>query len=85
MKRGSTLGELLVMVGVVSIIIGIILGTNFFSQTKRAEDTRRKTDLIALKKALEQYVSDHRAYPTVASMTYEYMNDTIVAGKLCGD
>lgn len=85
MKKGSTLAELLIMVGVISIIMGIFIGANFFSQTKRAEDTRRKTDLIALKKALEQYVSDHRQYPSVASMTYAYMSDTTSAGKLCGD
>ena len=62
------------------IILGLI-----FQPNKTCRRYATKTDLIALKKALEQYVSDHRAYPTVASLTYEYMNDTIVAGKLCGD
>lgn len=84
-KVGSTMAELVVMLGLIAIIIGIVLGGNFFSQVKKAEDARRKTDLLALKKALEQYHSDHTKYPSVAEMTYLAMSDTPLAGRLCGD
>ena len=65
-KRGFTLIELLVVISIIAILITIIVATFGTTQAK-ARDSRRKTDLDALKKALELFKSDTKGaskYPS---------------------
>jgi prepilin-type N-terminal cleavage/methylation domain-containing protein len=51
-KHGFTLIELLVVISIIAILITIIVAT-FGTTQEKARDSRRKTDLDALKKSLE--------------------------------
>jgi len=65
-KLGFTLIELLVVISIIAILITIIVATFGTTQAK-ARDSRRKTDLDALKKALELFKSDTKGaskYPS---------------------
>lgn len=52
MKRGFTLIELLIVITILGILAGVAL-VSFGGAQERSRDSRRKTDLDALKKALE--------------------------------
>ncbi|MCX7956056.1 MAG: type II secretion system protein GspG [Patescibacteria group bacterium] len=61
--KSFTLIELLLVI----IILGILatfITSNFFSSLKKGRDARRKSDLEQIRKALELYYEDKRAYPT---------------------
>lgn len=55
-KRGFTLLEMLVVVGIISVIIGVT-AVSYSTSQKKARDTKRKTDLRYIAEALEQYYS----------------------------
>ena len=56
MKKGFTLIEILVVVGIIAILIG--MGTVSFSTAqKKARDARRKADMQAIQNSFEQYYS----------------------------
>jgi prepilin-type N-terminal cleavage/methylation domain-containing protein len=67
MKKGFTLLELLVVIGIMAILIA--LGTTSYSTAqKKARDAKRKGDLKAIQNGLEQYYSIcGYVYPTPAS------------------
>lgn len=70
-KRGFTLIELLVVISIIAILITIIVAT-FGTAQQKARDSRRRTDLDALKKALELFKSDTPGaskYPSAISPT----------------
>ncbi len=64
MKKGFTLLEILVAVGIISIMAG--LGAlSFSSAQKKARDAKRKSDLKTIQNAMEQYYSTcGYKYPT---------------------
>lgn len=62
-EKGFTLIELLVTIAVIGLIAGIVV-VSVGSVRDKARDTRRKTDLDQLSKALEIYYSDNDQYPT---------------------
>lgn len=66
-KKGFTLLEMLVVIG----IIGIIVSMGFVSYStsqKKARDAKRKSDLSAIQNSLEQYYSVcNYSYPTSIS------------------
>ncbi len=65
MRRSFTLIELLIVVGLMSVIISLgAVGYN--ATTKRARDARRRIDLQQIKSALELYRSNNPdgVYPT---------------------
>ncbi len=65
MRKGFTLVELLVVIGVISILAGATLTIlNPEKQLQRARDSRRKADLQQIRSALELYRSDFGTYPT---------------------
>ena len=61
-KKGFTLVELLVVISVIAIlsVIGLTLYT---SVLRGARDTKRKADLTAISRALEQYKAANGIYP----------------------
>lgn len=66
-KNGFTLLELLVVIAIIGILVAI--GTVSYSAAQaRARDSRRRQDIEAVSKALEQYYAAHSgSYPTQAT------------------
>lgn len=63
-SRGFTFIELLIVIAVIGILItGFIVIINPVAQIQKAQDSRRKTDLAQIQKALEVYYQTNRAYP----------------------
>lgn len=65
-KKGFTLVELLVVI----VILGILTTIGLFafqSSQKKSRDSRRKSDLQEITKALELYNNDHGSYPGASS------------------
>lgn len=64
LKNGFTLVELMIVIGVISVLsASILLIMNPFTQFQRARDGQRKSDLAQIQHALEQYYNDNQAYP----------------------
>jgi type II secretion system protein G len=62
-QEGFTLLELLIVIVIIGIL-ALIIVPGLASGPKRARDTTRKTDIRALKNALETYYNDNNVYPT---------------------
>ncbi len=61
---GFTLIELIVVIGIFSILAaGVLLTIRPAEQFQKAADARRKSDLNQIQKALEAYYQDNGAYP----------------------
>lgn len=75
-KTGFTLIELLVVISIIAILS--VIGLASYSSTQAsARDARRKGDLEALTKALEQYKTVSGAYPHPSGCLYVLSsNDT---------
>ncbi|OGH11411.1 MAG: hypothetical protein A3B38_01115 [Candidatus Levybacteria bacterium RIFCSPLOWO2_01_FULL_36_13] len=62
--KGFTLIELLIVVGILGILSAAILATlDPFSQFQKGNDSRRKSDLSQIQKAIETYYQDKGSYP----------------------
>lgn len=82
-NRGFTLVELMVAIAIVAILA--IVGMVVFSELqKKGRDSRRRQDIDALTRAVEQFVLDKGEYPTIphtlCSLDEEW--DTILAPQL---
>lgn len=61
-KNGFTLVELIIVVGIISILV--VLAISYFrGQIFKGNDARRKADLNRIKIAIEEYEKDHNCYP----------------------
>lgn len=67
-SRGFTIVELLIVVVVIGILAALVVSTFSGAQSK-ARDTRRKTDITAIAKALEMYYLDNGKYPSSSGST----------------
>lgn len=63
--KGFTLIEMLVAIIMVSLLItGGIMAMNPFKQLSKGHDSQRRTDIQAIKTALDSYYQDNKCYPT---------------------
>ena len=69
-KKGFTLIELLIVIVIIGILAAIVIGIVGSSTQKRARDTKRKTAISEISKALELYFADNNEYPaTIDAVT----------------
>lgn len=65
LKQGFTLLELLVVIGIISVLLGFG-AVSYSTSQKKARDAKRKADLQALQKVLEQcYSVNTYLYPAI--------------------
>jgi general secretion pathway protein G len=77
-EAGFTLLELLIVIVIIGILALLIL-PNITSAPAKANDTKRKTHLVAIQKALEAYYLDNNTYPATAGIA------NVVLGVLTTD
>lgn len=65
-QDGFTLLELLIVIVIIGIL-ALIIVPGLASGPKRARDAQRKSDMRAVKNALETYYNDNNAYPVGAT------------------
>jgi type II secretory pathway pseudopilin PulG len=83
-RNAFTLAELLIVIGLVSLIYFVVSGVDFVTQIRKARDLKRKEALSKIQKVLEQFHDDFNRYPTVSEIAYEAMPETTLAGRVCG-
>lgn len=67
MRRGFTLTELTIVMGILVLLMLMVLAAfNPKLQIDKGNDARRKSDLSRIKIAFEEYVNDVGCYPTAA-------------------
>jgi prepilin-type N-terminal cleavage/methylation domain-containing protein len=64
--QGFTLLELLVVISIIGILVTMALAAYSTAQM-RARNSKRIDDMKAIQNGMEQYYSDHNAYPLAAS------------------
>jgi len=80
MKKGFTLLELLIVIGILAILAStVVLVINPAELLRKARDSQRMSDLSSLKSAIAYYVTD-TATPSICSDTYSY---SYVVGTTC--
>lgn len=66
-KKAFTLVEVLVVIGIITILSALVITALNPPQLRRAaRDTNRKKDISLISAALEQYYADNNAYPAVS-------------------
>lgn len=69
LNKGFTLIELMVTIAIIGILSGIGI-TSFTGARLKANDAKRRSDLVQLRNALEQYASDKGSYPSTSGNWY---------------
>ena len=67
-KRGLTLVELMIVVGIIAFLT-LIATIYLRSQSHKGNDARRKADLRRISIAVEEYEKDNNCYPLSTLMT----------------
>lgn len=76
LKRGFTLVELLIVIGVLGVMAGVAISIiNPVAQFQKANDSKRKSDLAQIQRALEIYYQDLKSYP-LNSSAYKIKDST---------
>ena len=71
-NKGFTLIELIVAVGILGILaVAAIMALDPVAQLQKSNDTRRKSDLAQVQRALESYYQDNNKYPISTATTYQ--------------
>jgi len=79
-KKGFTLLELLIVIGILAILsTTVILVINPAELLKKARDSQRISDLSTVKTAIAYYITE-AADPSIGSAAYSY---SVVAGTTC--
>ena len=69
-RRGFTLLEILLVVGIIAILAGIVIvAINPSRQLATVRNTQRVSDLKQIYNAMTQYYIDHNAYPASSTPT----------------
>lgn len=68
-NKGFTIVELLIVIVVIAILATISVVAYNGIQTN-ANDSRRKSDLVRIQKAIELYYADNNVYPSLTSAGY---------------
>lgn len=63
-RLGYTLAELLIVVAIIAVIALIFLLMNWRKSIYAGYDVKRKTDLVNVRRAFEEYYNDHECYPS---------------------
>lgn len=73
LNNGFTLVELITVIGILGILsVALITVLNPLEQFKKANDSKRKSDLSQIQKALETYYQDNNRYPaTTGNPNYQ--------------
>lgn len=86
-KRGFTLIELMLVVGLIMILSVVGIGT-YMQATVKSRDAQRKNDLSQLSKAAETFYTDIGRYPLADSENKMYCVikvGSVVTNTSCGD
>jgi len=76
-SAGFTLIEIITAVGVLAILASVTLAAvNPLEQYRKAQDSRRKSDLSQVQKALEAYYQDFERYPASSTGQIVVANDS---------
>ena len=86
MKKGFTLLELLIVIGILAILsTTMIIVINPVEMLKKARDSQRISDLNTVKTAIAMYLTDVSS-PSIGTSTYSYSHVTSVnCGALTGN
>jgi len=69
LKKGFTLLEILVVIGIIAIIVAVV-SVSYSTAQRKARDAKRQGDLNAFQKAIEQcYTISSYVYPAIAGDT----------------
>lgn len=85
MKQGFSLLELLLVVGIITVVVAAGV-TRFTDAQRKSRDARRQADLEAVRSALELYRSDNSTtgYPNPSGGSAGARYDGLCPGSSCG-
>ena len=71
-NKGFTLIELIIAIGILGILaVAAIMALDPVAQLQKSNDTRRKSDLAQVQRALESYYQDNNQYPIAKVGPYQ--------------
>lgn len=79
--KGFTIVELLIVIVVIGILAALVLNSFTGAQAK-ARDSRRATDITAIKKAIELYKAENSVYPAVCGADNSGCSASLLATPL---
>lgn len=81
-KSGFTFIEIILVIIITGILATLVFG-NYLSSIKRGRDTRRKTDLEQIQRALEMYYEDKNSYPLTDNFKFgkRFYDDSNLSGN----
>lgn len=86
-NKGFTLVELMVVIGILTVILAIVLiAVNPSRQLSKANDTQRRSDVSAILSAVYQYAVDNKgALPAAITSTATDMKSATGGANICSD
>jgi len=78
-KKGFTLVELLVVIGIMSILATVVV-VQINGSKERSRDSLRKADLLKIATALEFYRTDNKSYPSLDPSDTTNLNTVMNSG-----
>ena len=78
-SKGFTIVELLIVIIVIGILATLVIAL-FTSAKKKARDSQRQTDIVALQGYIEGYYAESGKYPTLANINDSAWRGTNMEG-----